>query len=769
MKKLIIIIFLCSNFIIGYSQINIKGRIITSDNQPVVAAYISVIDSSTLNTANELSDNDGRFFIKNLPNGEYTLSISSLGLESVTISIREEQKEVDLGNLTLIPVALNMQELVVEGKSTIQKANSETFFPSELQKKISHNGIELLNNLAIRGVYVNPIEMNIQKINGGTIQLRINNVRTDIQNIMSLRPDKILRVEYYDSPSAEYGGEDVDAVINYVTIHAESGGNLYADLSNAVTTGLSNNALTLAYNTKASEFSVSYFNGYRNYTKCKEDGNGSLYYPNGVIYERNQQGIKQPYSYTQHTLSAYYQLQSLKTDVLNIFFKGEFLPHHSDSRAWYESNSLTPNVLFTNKRSSNPYNRYALDIYYQKKVNKSQEITFDIVGTLWNEKNNSYYSQSENEIEITNYQTSVEGKKESVIFEGDYSNQLGENSKLSAGVQHLQAYSNNSYTGSCNAKTDMNQSNTYLFGEFSSKISKINYSFGIGLIRSYFSEKNNGFENYNFRPSISLKYAINDNNTVTNRFRILNRNPTLSLLSDVEQFMDNIIIAKGNPELKPYYYYTNALVYNYNKKKIGFSTEFNYQFLKNPIMESFYYNFDKLMQTSDNQINWNQFKIESQISIGTLWNILRFSLGGGFLSQNSNGIDYNHQLKSYYGFANIGAFYKNFSFSSNFKTKTKGLFGESFSYYAPDISMQLQYVIKNQWLIGISTWNPFFSSLKNQFETKSKQINQLKTITYGDNGNVFSIKIAYLFSFGREYETAKKKLNNSDSESGIMK
>ncbi|MDR0612867.1 MAG: outer membrane beta-barrel family protein [Dysgonamonadaceae bacterium] len=668
-----------------------------------------------------------------------------------------------------LPAAIDLQELVVEGKSIIQKTNSETYLPTPFQKRISQTGVELLNSLSVRGIYVNPVEMKIQKINGGAVQLRINNIRSDIQNVAALRPDKILRVEYYDSPSAAYGGEDAEAVINYVTVHAESGGSLYADMSNAVTAGLSNNAINTAFNTKSSEFSLNYFMGYRNYSKCREDGNDSFYYPDGRVYERTQQGINQPYSYMQHVISASWHLQSQNNYVLNVLFKNEILPNHSDNRVWNEHNNLNNTVLFTERKSSNPYSRPVLDIYYQKKITEGQEIVFDVVGTWWDEKNESHFSQSKNEEKITDYRTFVKGKKRSVIFEGVYSGQWGENSKLSVGVQHLQAYSDNVYSGSTEAKTGLSQANSYLFGEFSSVISKLGFSVGAGLNRSLFSENTGKYKYCNFRPSLSLKYTINDNHTVTNRFRVLNRNPALAQLSDVERFADDVQTVKGNPDLKPYSCYTNALIYNFSKKTVGFSTELNYQYRKNPVMENYSYDSDRLIRTPANQKNWNQLQVESQIAVGTLWNILRFSIGGGILSQHSNGYEYTHRLVSGYGFANMGAFYKNFSFSGSFKTKTKELFGETFSRYAPDISMQLQYIIKNRWLIGISTWNPFFSSLKNQFETKSKQTGQMKTVTFGDNGNVFSVRLAYILSFGRDYNTSGKKLNNSDTESGIMK
>ena len=99
----------------------------------------------------------------------------------------------------------------------------------------------------------------------------------------------------------------------------------------------------------------------------------------------------------------------------------------------------------------------------------------------------------------------------------------------------------------------------------------------------------------------------------------------------------------------------------------------------------------------------------------------------------------------------------------------KNLKGESYFYYAPDLSVQMQYSKGNTWSVGVNAWNPFYKALVNKFETKSDLTHQFKKITYGDNGNLISIRFAYIFSFGRDYDTSSQKLNNNDSESGIMK
>jgi hypothetical protein len=58
MKKLILIILLVQNILTGYSLLNIGGRIVSADSQPIDAAYISVTDSSSLFVKGTLSDNE---------------------------------------------------------------------------------------------------------------------------------------------------------------------------------------------------------------------------------------------------------------------------------------------------------------------------------------------------------------------------------------------------------------------------------------------------------------------------------------------------------------------------------------------------------------------------------------------------------------------------------------------------------------------------------------------------------------------------------------
>ena len=160
--------------------------------------------------------------------------------------------------------------------------------------------------------------------------------------------------------------------------------------------------MSAAFNTKSSEFELAYFLGYRNYSQTKDDGTDEFYRSDGTEYKRTQQGIDQPYSYTHHLVTAGYQLQPDSNSLFNIVFKTEFFPQHSDNRAGYETNSLNNDTLFTERKASYPYNRPVLDIYYQRKIKNNQELVFNLVGTLWNEENKTYFSQNKNDNPLIN-------------------------------------------------------------------------------------------------------------------------------------------------------------------------------------------------------------------------------------------------------------------------------------------------------------------------------------------------------------------------------
>lgn len=85
------------------------------------------------------------------------------------------------------------------------------------------------------------------------------------QQVQSLRPNEVLRVEYIDNPGVRYADSGAEAVINYVVKRAQSGISGGVSIMNAVTTGFGNDQVYLRANHKLSEFGLSYYVSYRDY------------------------------------------------------------------------------------------------------------------------------------------------------------------------------------------------------------------------------------------------------------------------------------------------------------------------------------------------------------------------------------------------------------------------------------------------------------------------------------------------------------------------
>ncbi len=112
MKQLLFLLASISFSVAALAQFagNVTGSIKDGGNQKIIDATISLIkaaDSSLFKTA--LTDREGNFIFENIPQGNYLVCASSLGLSkacSPTFSISNEKNNVNLGTIQLLCVTL---------------------------------------------------------------------------------------------------------------------------------------------------------------------------------------------------------------------------------------------------------------------------------------------------------------------------------------------------------------------------------------------------------------------------------------------------------------------------------------------------------------------------------------------------------------------------------------------------------------------------------------------------------------------------------------
>ena len=72
----------------------------------------------------------------------------------------------------------------------------------------------MLRKMQLPPIMVDALSGEISVSGNRTVQLRRNGVQVTQAEIVSIPPADILRIDYYDAPSARFG--NVDAVIDYI-------------------------------------------------------------------------------------------------------------------------------------------------------------------------------------------------------------------------------------------------------------------------------------------------------------------------------------------------------------------------------------------------------------------------------------------------------------------------------------------------------------------------------------------------------------------------
>ena len=99
---------------------------------------------------------------------------------------------------------------------------------------------------------------------------------------------------------------------------------------------------------------------------------------------------------------------------------------------------------------------------------------------------------------------------------------------LSLGIKHNQAFVSNNYGGTINVSISMRTVETYGYVEFMSKVGKLVYTMGSGVMRTYNSQGDVSQSKIIFRPTLKLSYNLTKNLLVRYTGYISGYSPSLS-------------------------------------------------------------------------------------------------------------------------------------------------------------------------------------------------------------------------------------------------
>ena len=761
-----IMCFLSLAITITMNAQTISGKLVDEKNQPLAYANVVLLQADSTFVNGTISDEKGDFRFSKVEVGDYRLAISSMGYKTLYIDLQGFSRSANLGTLTMEDASQQLVEVTVTASNMIGTADRKLVFPNKKQINASNNGVDLLRNLMIPRIQVNPIENSIGTNDGGSVQLCINGRKASQNEVTALQPSEIVRVEVVEDPGARY--DNADMMVNYVVRRHDMGGSFGYDGQQSVKSLFGRHNANGKLNFGKSEISFLYNAGNLITEEMWSERNEVFRFEDGRTYHRNVTVDPHEQKQLEQVGQITYNLQDGNKYMFNLSvgYRNLNTPNYLEEGKLFTEeypNSVTDRKDWSHNRNTKPY----VDVYFQKNLKNKQFIAFNAVGTYINTYNRSSYQESLNNEAIVDYSSAVKGKKYSLIAEGIYEKGFKNGGKLTTGISHNQSYTDNTYLGTLQYHTQMNQAFTSGYVQYKGKLGKLNYMVSMAASRLWFKQGEEDEEEWSFNPRFSLSHTFNKQWSASLTGNIGTMNPSLSQLSDVDQLTDSLQINRGNPDLKPYYSNNASFRLNYNKGKVNVGFYTNYNHRNNPIMTYVYRENDKFIHSYANHDKYQKLSVGMNVRVGMLWDMLQLS---GSISNNSfwsHGVNYNHQVNSLGYELQAALLYKNLTLTAFYHKNADYFFGEQLITGEEMHYIGAQYRIKKV-NMGVMLINPFSKKYERTEDFRNQYAGNKYRYNMDDMACAIWATLSWNISFGRDYKSKSKRMSNSDSDSGVM-
>ena len=757
------------------SERKLIGRLIDNHNLPVEFANIQLLnpkDSSFI--CGGVSNANGDFVIP-CQQKQALMKVSFVGYKTICklVSIAR------IGNVRMQANSYLLKGVTVEAARVVEKVDRQIIFPTKEQVKTASNGYDLLDNLSLPTIIVNRAERKVLSLKGGDVQIRINDVKASMQDVLALQPDEVTKVEFINVPGLKYGDSNLDAVINYQVRRRYAGYVSGVSTMQGTKAGFNNSDGYFKYNVKKSEFSINYSFSYRSVEERSYESLGTYHLPTGETLHRNYLGYDSPFLYTTNNVQLGYNLSEPDKYTLNV--RLNFYNHNSPVRGMnqlYQESGKANQYLQNNRKMLEQIP--SLDIYYSLNMPHDQNLALNLVGTYigtdYQYRMREYtFNKSPDEsvknAPLTDYSYDATGRKRSLIGEGTYSKNWKQMA-LSVGGQYNISHTDNIYVGSSNADTELKYSNLYLFTQLQGQQKWFSYQVGVGATRSSIHQGENGYSKWLFRPQVTLQAKANDRLSFKWSSKITSDIPSLSDLSELRQYSNSFEARDGNSGLKPFTGYNNTLSASWNIPLMSVYLEGNWTYYDKPITTSILpekredgsYLF---VSKPENQKSHDYKHLLLTPEVHLIKDHLDLNLMCEYQNVKTKGLDYSHEFNYFSYGAEIRYMTGNWNIGYGAYKVEKSFWGEKTNGGEPTSNLAVTYSYKN-WqfgVLGLFVFYPHGCVYKD--ELFNKYVQQKNKVRLADQGNMLVFAASFNFSHGRRYHTGSRKLNNSDRDNGI--
>lgn len=731
--------------------------------ETLAGAAVVLYDSDEVQIKGVAVGADGRFEIEGVASGDFLLRISYLGYESRQLALVQLNGDMDLGRIGLVPAATAVEEVVVSGDAVVRTIDGQIVQPTAAQRKASTGGISLLQHMQLSGLSINPVDRSVTTLYGDAVQLRINGIESSKEEVAALRPADVVRIEYHDNPGLRYG--NAAAVVDYIVRRRERGGSLSADLTNGIKpAGYGEYSLSARYDGgKSSVGAVAYWE--RRDLKWNRENYETFRYEDHTV-DNCEIGLPTRFRYDNLNAAVSYTYADGERNMLNIVLRNRLsdMPNSFSDRNSTLLQEGAEYVVADNLRSRS--NIPSIDLYYQFGMKDGGRLYLDLVGTYLDSSSERSYSMSrEGQAPVAIFSQTF-GEKYSAIGEAIYERPLA-GGKFSAGLKYNLSRMNNSYLGDVESDVTMTSSEGSLFAEYRGRAGGLDYTLGVGVMRSAYRQQGRRQEWYIVRPALTLGYRAADNLFFRYNAYMSGYAPSLSALSDVEQEIDPYQVRRGNPSLKSVVFFANTLSAAWQSRYVSVELLGRYSYDDKPIMEQTLREGSRFVRTYANQRGFHRLNVNADIRLMPFGEYMLIRLAPFFNRYVSLGHDYTH-THSNWGFrGSVMAMYKNWSFMFEMNTSYHELWGETLTKGEAIHSIALGYN-RERWGVQAMVINPFTRDYRQSAVNFSQAAPYRQSAFSRDFSPMFLLNVSLNLDFGKRHDNAGRRIDNSDTDTGIL-
>ncbi|MDE6576755.1 MAG: outer membrane beta-barrel family protein [Muribaculaceae bacterium] len=734
---------------------------VISDDKPVANAEITCYTAKMDSISSAITDSLGYASIN-------TENVVFLNVQHPDFS-EKLARISDLKNNTIaLQPAVNLKEVEVSVSNKKKYLTYDSYKLSLVQMDQYANFLDALN--LIPNIEVLPSGGLFYK-GEANVKLLLDGFSTTSQELSTISKDDILQVDVYDTPTGKYALSGVKAVINIRTKSMITGGNFGMNLSQAFVPVGGYNSAALYYNHDRWRYSVRFNN--ENKHRRKIISNSSLEYEfDGVTYLKERKGKPSHTNMDNNSL-----VMSVQKSIFGVYlykFEAGGSIYHNGEDMMQDVSSNYGNFL----ASSHLYtasNNFWANGYYEKAFGEK-----GVNGTLManlhykyfnNTFNSSYKEFTDNtpgepfEDHSNDYRTRYDAYYADLQYETDEKD-WGQFFTAISGQ-----YKYNRYVDAYNPfflrNTDIGYIAQY-FGMAGNFV--FNANAGFKYQRSETSTLANPYSKVNPQGNAQVRFNILRNLQVALSYDYSTFMPSISQLSETNQWVDTRLIYHGNASLQPYSTHDFSFETSFAHRYVNLALTLSYINSPNQICNQYLREDDYILETIVNLKKYNSLYGRLSLIIKPFGNN-RMSIYTRLRAAKNHGEGADYSWNGYTFQWNSSVTYrlKKWTFMASYQYPGKISEGQQIRPRGQYWTVGASFRPVNNLSVGFEWGMPFGKCFKDsEHSVRTSIVHTNEEYQVKEMANYVSLTLSWNVRFGRNQNKLDQSIRNEDTDNGIL-